>query len=188
HRGDARTALAWKRDDGGIDGRPVRLAGDAAFVADPPDIRARVREHHRLRLQLADERPRARPVVLLLLAVWSLAVRAVEPDFVDRAVPRQQFGELVAVEVVVARRVAVARLVPIPRSRVQPGSQPSPPTRLYECAADVAAAAAKRARRHRMRRRLRRPQTEAVVMLRGEDHRAEAARFRSASPLPRVEP
>ena len=107
---DAAPSDAGDADHVGIDSGPVRIAGDAALVADPADVGSGVGEDHRVRLQLAHESPDARPVVLLLLAVRPFAVGAVEPDLVDRAVARQQLGELVAVEVVVARRVAVRRV------------------------------------------------------------------------------
>ena len=56
----------------GFDRRPVRVAGDAALVADPADVRAGVGEHHRVRLQPPDECPEARPVVDLLAAIRAL--------------------------------------------------------------------------------------------------------------------
>ena len=88
---------------GGIHRRPVGVAGDAAFIADPPHIRSGIREHHRVRLQPADVRPEPRPVILLTAPVRPFAVGAVEPDFVHGTVLRQQFGQLVAEQVVVPR-------------------------------------------------------------------------------------
>src|SRR4029078_2172029 len=60
-------ADAGDADDVGVDGGPVGIAGDAALVADPADVGAGVGEHHRTRLQLPHQAPRARPAVVLLL-------------------------------------------------------------------------------------------------------------------------
>src|SRR4029079_5998255 len=58
---------------------------------------------------------------------------------------------------------------------------------VHELAHHVAAAAPERRALDRVLRGLRRPQAEAVVMLRGENHRAEAAGPGRTRPLPGVE-
>src|SRR5438876_746268 len=48
-------------NDGRIDGRPIRVAGDAALVADPADVGRRVGEDHGVRLVLPHEIPDSWP-------------------------------------------------------------------------------------------------------------------------------
>src|SRR5437773_6773560 len=100
---DARSVLPRKCYDVWIDGRPVGVAGRAAFVPAPADIGAGVGEHHRIGLESSYQAEEARPVVDLTLAVGSFPVRAVEPDFGDWTVAGQQFGQLIAVQIVVTR-------------------------------------------------------------------------------------
>ena len=100
---------------------------------------------------------------------------------------RQQLRQLVGVDVVVARRVAVGRMIPVPRREIQPGAESFGAARVDELADDIAAAAPPRTLRHRVRRRPGWPEAEAVVMLGGEDHRAEPGGARLPWPRPRVE-
>ena len=171
---DAWTADAWRRHSRRIDGGPVRLAGRAVLVAAPADVGPRVREDDGIRLEFLDETERARPVVDLPLPVGSFAVGAVEPHFVEPAVLRQQLGQLIGVDVVVSRRVAVGGMIPVPRRQIEPGAEPFGPAGIDELAHHVAAAATPRAFRDGVRRRFGRPETEPVVMLGGEDHGPEA--------------
>ena len=127
------------------------------------------------------------PVVHLFLAVRTLAIRAIEPHFGDRPVLRQQLRELRDVDVVVARRVAVRGMIAIPGRQIEPDAKVFGSAGIHELADDVALSPAKGTRCDGVRRRLRRPETEAVVMLGGEDHRPEAGVPRRARPLPGVE-
>ena len=79
-------------------------------------------------------------------------------------------------------------MVAVPRREVQSRAEPLGSTGVHELANDVALPAAERARGDRVSRRGSRPETEAVVMLRREDQRAEAGGLRRACPLSRVEP
>src|SRR4029078_5568035 len=100
---------------------------------------------------------------------------APEQALMARRVLREQLRELLAVEVVVARRVAVDARVAIPRREIQARLQALGTAGVHELADPVAAAAPERRALDRVLRGLRRPQAEAVVMLRGENHRAEPA-------------
>ena len=175
------------RHDAGVDGRPIRIAAGSLFVAAPADVRARVGEHDRLRLQPPDERPDARPVVDLLLSVRAFAVRAVEPHFRERPVPRQELGELIAVQIVVPGRIPVDRAVAIPRREVEPRTQTLGATRVDELANHVTVPVTPRALRDTVRRRLRRPEAETVVMLGRQDCRPRTSGARGGRPLRRVE-
>src|SRR5216110_7087 len=103
--------------------RPARLARDATLVADPADVRPRVAEQHRVRLEIANDLPRVGPVVvraivdltpLVRAAVIAVAtVRAVEEDLEHRAVLGQQLAQLIAVVDEVFRR-AVVLVIAIP--------------------------------------------------------------------------
>src|SRR5262249_12994613 len=115
------------------------------------------------------------------------AVRAIEPDFRDLPVVREQLGELVDVQTVVARRIPVRGIVAVPGRQVEAGLQSLRAARVHELANDVAATAAERARPDGMPRRRGLPEAESVVVLRGEDHRAETGVARDACPLPGVE-
>src|ERR1035437_10257118 len=175
------------RHERGIDRAPVRIARGAPLVADPPDVRTRIREHQRTRLQPANRAVHAIPIVHLLLAVRPLAVRTVEEEFDDRPVLRQQLGQLRDVVVVVARAVAVRALVTVPRRQIQTGPQPFGAHRIHELAHHVAVTVAPQAVLHRVLREPARPQAESIVMLRRQDHVLESAGPRRARPLPRVE-
>src|SRR5439155_15564015 len=174
-------------NDGRIDGRPIRVAGDAALVADPADVGPRVGEDHGLRLVLPHEIPDSWPIVGLTAAVGPFAVRAVEPDLVYGTVLCEQLGELRTVQIVVTRRIAVRRLVSVPRREIQTGFESFGVAGVNELAHDVALTVAPRTPRDRVVGRLRLPEAESVVVLCGENHRAEARRARGPRPLPRVE-
>ena len=80
--------------------------GDAALVAAPSDVGARVGEHDRVGLQTSHEREDARPIVPLTFSVRSFPVRAVEPDLGDLPVTREQLRELAVHEIDIAAPVA----------------------------------------------------------------------------------
>src|SRR5690606_10498751 len=132
-------------------------------------------------------RKRSRPVVHLAPAVRALPVRTIEPDFVQRAVTREQFGQLCIVDIVVTRRIAVCRMVTIPRREIESCAQTLRTARIDELADQIARTAAPRTRCNRMSRRRGRPETETIVMLRREDHRPEAGGTRRARPLTCIE-
>ena len=184
---DAWAAGTRRRHARRIHRGPVRLAGRAVLIPAPADVRTGVREDDRVWLQLLDEAERARPVVDLSLTVGAFAVGAVEPHFIQPAVLREKFGQLVGVDVVVSRRVPVGGVIPVPRRQIQPGAEPFGPAGVDELADDIAAAAAPWTLRDRVRRRLCRPETEAVVMLGGEDHRPEPGGARVLRPGASVE-
>ena len=87
--------------------------------------------HQRLWLQLPHREVHERPIVHLLLAIGTFAVRAVEKQFDNRTVLREQFRELRGVVLVVLRAVAVRFLVAIPRRQIpaRPQSFPRPASR-----------------------------------------------------------
>ncbi len=175
----------------GIVRRPARVARDAALVAHPAHVRAHVAEDHRVRLQLADQIPGLRPIVVGALVdgaflaraavVAVAAVGAIVPDLEDRAVIRQQFGKLRAVDVDVCRACRRPRCCgPTAKDK-----------RRTSDLRRLAASARSRARRRPCRRArgslrtrvlggLGGPQTEAIVMLAGEDHAAHARRGQRA--------
>ena len=94
----------------------------------PAAARADVREHHRVRGQVAHELPGRRPVVvrravdaprLARAAVVAVAaVRAVEPDLEHVAVVREQLGDLRAEDLRHVLRGPVERAVAVPRGHV----------------------------------------------------------------------
>ncbi len=94
---------------------PVGFTRDAFLVPDPPDVRPGIGKDHRFRLERTHGPMDPGPVIHLALAVGTLAVGTVEPDLGNRSVLGQQFGELAYVEVVVPGRIAVRRLMPVPR-------------------------------------------------------------------------
>src|SRR4029079_3738619 len=107
------------RDDIRIDRGPIWIAGDAAFVAAPANVRPGIGEHDGVRLQTSHERPDAWPIITLTLAVRSLTVRTVEPHLGDLPISREQLGELLTIEFVVSIGIAVGRIVPVPRGQLQ---------------------------------------------------------------------
>jgi len=106
---------------------PVRVVAQAAFVADPADVRAAVAEANATGLQLADQRPGLGPLIVRLVvdrpsfaspAVVSVAaVGPVIPALEDLAVVGHQFAELIAVvlDVCIA---GVFRVIPVPRRQI----------------------------------------------------------------------
>src|SRR2546430_12739818 len=82
--------------------------------------------------------------------VRAFAVGAVDPHLADGPVAREQLGELVAVEVVVARRIAVDGGVPIPGREIEAGAQLFAPAGVGEPPHHVPCPAAPRAARHGM--------------------------------------
>src|SRR5690242_8985825 len=163
--GDARTIRAGVGHDIRVDGRPVRVARLAPFVAAPPDIRSRIGEHYRVRLQSPHERKSARPIINLALPVRALTVRAIEPDFRDGSVSCQQLRELGGIDLVVPGTVAVRRMVPIPWREIQPGTQVERSAGIHELPDDVTTATAKGTAGHRVLRRRCWPEAESIVML-----------------------
>src|SRR5439155_26901362 len=92
-----------------------------------------------------------------------------------------------AVEVVVARRIAVHRGVAIPGREIKPGAQAFAAAGIGELADHVPHPAAPRALRHGMLGEPAGPEAEAVVMLGSQDQGAGAAGLGRAGPLTRVE-
>src|SRR6185312_1478012 len=175
------------RHAGRVHAGPAGFAGRALLVADPAHVGAGVGEHHGVGLQLAHGGVDARPVVGLLAAVRAFAVGAVEPHFHDLAVVGEQLGELGDVEIVVGRAAAVALRVAVPRRQVEACAQAFSAAGVGELAHHIAMAVVPRAVFHRVLRGGGGPQAEAVVVLGGEDHAAEAGLLRRARPLPRVQ-
>ena len=180
---DAVTGRPRIRNRSRVHRRPVRVARRTGFVAAPAHVGAGVGEHHRVGLEPPHQAEHAQPIVFLPAPVGPFAVGAVEPHLGNGAVARQQLGELLAVEVVVAGRVPVHRRVAIPRRQIQTGAQPLAPARVGELAHHVPRTAAPRAPRHRVRREPAGPQAEPVVMLGGEDQRACAGGPAGPGPL-----
>ena len=178
----------WPLDAGirhrrGIDGRPVRIAGDAALVADPAHVGARVGEDHRVAAAAAARAPRRaasrRPAASRSgLRRWRRRTRprAIGPYRVSSSV------SCVAVEIVVARRVAVRRLVAIPRraDTARPQSSARQASTNSRTTSPLPPRNGLRATEWRVVRA--RPEAEAVVMLRGEHHRAESRRRARRAP------
>ena len=186
--GDHRvTRRAGIRHRGGIHRGPVGIARRAAFVAAPAYVGTSIGKHHRVRLQAAHQSEDARPVIDLAAPVGSLAIGAVEPHLGDRPVVCEQLGQLIAIEVVVARRIPVHWRVAIPRRQVQPGPQPLGATGVGELLHHVAGAAAPRASRHGVLGHPAGPQAEAVVVLGGENERSGPSGFGGTGPLSGVE-
>src|SRR5262249_20650045 len=108
-RGGRSTDRAYR-----VVGGPAGIAGDAALVAHPAHIQSHVAEDDRAGLQFPHQFPRVRPVVVVMLVDGALlarsaivtvaAVRAVVPDFEDRAVIGQQLRQLLAIDFDVLRR------------------------------------------------------------------------------------
>src|SRR5206468_4124383 len=91
------------------------------------------------------------------------------------------------VDVVVGGRIAVGRVVAIPRREVESGPKSLGRTGVDELANDVALAAAEWAGGDGVARGSGGPEAEAVVVLRREDQRAKASGLRRSSPLPGVQ-
>ncbi len=183
-RGDDRVTRRPRIGDGRrVDGGPIRVARRSGLVAAPAHVGTGVGEHHRVGLEPAHEAEDAGPIVHLPAPIGPLTVGPVEPHFGDGAVAREQLRQLVAVEVVVARRVAVHRRVAVPRREIQPGAETLAPAGVGELAHDIARAAPPRAPRARVLGDAAGPQTEAVVMLGGEDQGPGPARARGPGPL-----
>ena len=123
-------------DDGGF-----VFSGDAGFVADPADIRATDGDEC-AGLEFADQGIAGGPIILLPLAVGAFAAGAIEPDLVNRAVVREQLAELVPEVFVVFRRVAIGRLVAVPRREVKTDASLFLAQRLDDLPDDVALAVA----------------------------------------------
>ena len=168
------------------DDAPLALAGDARFVSDPAGVRADDGDD-RARLELADEGVVALPVVDLPLAVGALGAGPVEPDLGDLAVTRQELAELVAEMLVVARRVAVARLVAVPRRQIKAELEAGLAAGLGDLADDVPLAAPPGRALDRMLREPARPEAEAVVVLGRQDEPAHAGGLEGPDPLAGVE-
>src|SRR6185369_14726803 len=85
---------------------PTGLAGNAAFVAHPADVRSGIAEQASIRLKITNHLPGRGPIIVgfaidaprfARLAVKTIAaVRAVEKDFEDGTIVRQQFPQLIA--------------------------------------------------------------------------------------------
>ena len=162
----------------GIVSGPARIAGYAAFVAHPADVRTHVAEDHRVGLQLAHQLPGARPVVVSVLVDEPLlaraaiktvaAVGAVVPHLEDGTVAGEQFAKLPPVDFDVLRATVVSA-VAVPRRKVDAESDAVAPGGFRDIAHHVAVAAAPRARTNRVFRGGGGPQAETVMMLGGED-------------------
>ena len=167
-----------------VDRRPARVAGDAVLVPDPPTVRPGVGEDAGVRLELADEGDRRRPVVVGAVVdlprrphaavVAVAAVGPVEPDLGDRAVVRQQFGELVAVVGQVGGRAVVGR-GPVPRREVDAEAHALSVAGVADLADDVAGAVLPRAGLDAAVGVLARPEAEPVVVLARQHDAGQAA-------------
>src|SRR3954466_9531414 len=78
-------------------------------------------------------------------------------------------------------------MVPVPRRQIEARAKPFGRAGVDELPHDVAIAAAERAGGNGVSSRSRRPEAEAIVMLRRENQGTKAGRFRRPSPLSRVE-
>src|SRR5688500_13122256 len=78
-------------------------------------------------------------------------------------------------------------MVAIPRRQIKPDSESLSTAGIDKLAHYVTASAPEWTGCNGMCRRLCRPQTESVVMLRGQHNRPETGSFRCAGPLPRIE-
>src|SRR5262249_29288245 len=155
---------------------PTRVAGEAAFVPDPADVRSDVAEDAGVRLHRADHFPRLRPIVVGVSVDRSLlfgaavkaiaAVGAIVPDLENRTVLSKQFAELRAVDLDVLG-AAVGRIVAIPGRKVDTELELLTRGRLREFLDNVAPSAAPFAVDHGMFGSLRGPKAEAIVMLGG---------------------
>ena len=129
----------------------------------------------------------ARPVVDLALPVGAFPVGAVEPHLADRPVAGEQLAELRRIDVVVARRVAVGGLMPVPRAQVEAGAEPLSAAGIHELAHHVARAVAPWRGAHGVVGRPCGPEAEAVVVLGGQHHRPGAGGAGGAGPGARIE-
>ena len=166
------------------DDAPFALARHARFVPDPAGVRPHDRDDGP-GLEPADEREIPRPVVDLPPAVRSLAAGAVEPDLGDLAVVRQELAELVLEMLVVAGRVAVARLVPVPGREVDAERKPAFAAGRGDLADDVALPVLPRRAPDRVLGEFARPQAEAVVVLGREDQTPDPRGLDRLDPLVR---
>src|SRR6185436_19561894 len=185
------------RNEVGAVGRgPTGLARGAALVADPAHVGAGVAEDDRVRLKLADQRERRRPVVVALAvdparfarpAVEAVAaVGAVQEDLADLAIAREQLAKLIA-EVGDVLGPAIVGAVAVPRREVDAEAKSAPAAGVRELLHHVAAPRAPGAVLHGVLGELRRPQPEAVVMFGGQDQALHAAFLRGAHDLIGVE-
>jgi len=171
-------------DDG--DDAPFALPRDPGFVLDPAGVRSHDGDR-RSRLKLADEGVIARPVVDLAFAVRSFGAGAVEPDLGDLPVVRQKFPELVLEVLVVPWRIAVARLVAIPRREVDAEFQAGLAAGRRDLADDVALAFPPGRVLDRMIREAARPEAEPVVVLGCDDEAPDPGGLDRLDPLAGVE-
>ena len=166
--------------------RPTRLSRPTLFIAHPTNVRTNIAEHHRVWLQLAHERMKAREVVDLTLSVGAFAARAVKPHFKDRTVVAQHFAQLRAKIFVVRLARSILRIVAIPRRKVDAELESTRVTRITQFTQHITASRFPRTRRYRVRAQLRRPIAETIVMLGGDDHALDARVFHHAHPLRRI--
>src|SRR3990170_3668005 len=170
-----------------LHGGPIGFTGHPALVADPANVGPCIGEDHRVGLELLYHSPIPRPVINLPLAVRTLTVGPVEPDFLNRSVAGEQLGELVAIEIVVAGRIAIGGMVAIPGRKVESHLESLGPARVGELAHHVTLAIPPGAGCYRVLRGAAGPEAKAVVVLGGEDQGAEASRFGHPGPLPGIQ-
>src|ERR1035441_4700185 len=162
-----------------IAGGPAGISSDAAFISNPAHVGPYVAKDTSAGLELSYQGPGVGPVVVGALvdgafiagaAVHPLAaIGAVVPDLKNRAVAGQQFGELAAIDVDVWRRPVVG-VIAVPRRNVDAERQFAPRRRRRKIAHHVAFRSPPGAVADGMIGGPGGPQTEAVVMLAGEDH------------------
>src|SRR5215471_2125128 len=83
-----------------VQGGPAWFAGNAAFIANPADIRSCVAEHASIGLKLANQFPCVRPIIIDAIINFPIlsrasiitgpAIGAIEPYFRDRAILREE--------------------------------------------------------------------------------------------------
>ena len=176
--------------------RPVGSIGIAALVAYPPTTGTAITEDHRLRLQFANELPRARVIIigaaiyltcLFGTAIPTIAtVGTVEPHLVHLAILCEQFLQL-GIEIFHVERCTIERLVAVPRREVQSQFQPILLASCRQLAYHITLAVLVGCVTNTVVGILCWPKTEAIVMLGSEDDALHASLFAHACPLLTVE-
>ena len=186
--GDAAGVLLVRKvveaDDG--NDAPLAFPGDTGLVPDPAGVRAHDGDDGS-GLDLADEGEIAGPIVDLALAVRPLAAGAVEPDLGDLAVVRQDLAELVLEVLVVAGRIPVARLVPVPWRKVNAECQAALPAGLGHLPDNVALPSPPRGILDRMLGEQARPEAESVMVFGRDDEALDPRGLDRLDPLAGIE-
>ena len=136
-----------------------------------------------VRLKLSYQLVVSLPVVDLLLAVRSLAARAVKPDAANIAVAGQKLCKLSDKEIIVLLALAVVYAVSVPRRAVHSKLYPLFTAGIRHLFHNVALSVPERAARNGMRGSFRLPQAEAVMVLAGQYKRSHSCALDSLHPL-----